>query len=343
MKVRSSFFGIAQTVFILLNSNFILLAATILNLLSFRNSKISVSTLLLSWLSFLYFLTHIIYSINFGYTLEIKIGIITIILAVINIFGCVKISNKKSNALILGLSFYALLTISTTFPVIFRFSDLTTFPLKLISVYVGILSVLLAFLTTSPSYRVVAGIICVATGSGTAMIGLLLLTFSYLKGKNFLFIVFCIVLICVAFSFNQFARGRLDGNWMSVDRLVIFAGTVNFLVNEFAIFNWLFGTGLSSKLPPGFYSQILIFNADVAGYLESEGLNYGSGRNFHNEHLRFIFHVGIVGWLLFWLCVRRFVSGTKCFIPIFIMSFFGSVVLVSSIILMLLFFVHQKN
>jgi hypothetical protein len=176
------------------------------------------------------------------------------------------------------------------------------------------------------------------SGSGTAYVGLVCIVMLKLNRRNFVLYACLGFIIIFAFIASQTSRGRLTGDWADIDRLVIMYSTINFLVQEFTFLDWIVGKGLNYKLSESFYLLTALFSNEISGYLLAEGLGYGSGRNFHSEHLRLLLHVGLLGWTLYWLLLRKFLQGTDLFFPIFIMSFFSSVVLITSVLLVLLLF-----
>ena len=338
--VQKNVYGLFQSLIVLSNSNIFVVLSTIYS--AFRISKGTVHPLVLfvSFVSFFYFLSHL--GSSFGYFgIELKIVVIGLILSVISLTGRVSVSTRKSNSIIIMFLFYTLCCLVTTFPIVFRFSDHTTLPLKLMSVYFGVCCLVLVALTQSRRHKLIGMVLVGLSGSGTAMVGLLVFVFLSLKARNFIPSVIIILLVLAAFVFNQLSRGRLDGDWLSVDRLVILVTSTQFMYQTFSPNQWIFGAGLSSSLPESYYYIVSLLNETVSGYLLSEGKGTGSGRNFHNEHLRLIFHVGIVGWIFIWFALYQVLKNTKLFMPFFAMSFFGSIPLISSVFILLLVFVTR--
>ena len=177
-------YGLFHSFLVLANSNVFLVLSAPYSLFRVLNGKVRPLVLFVSFFSFFYFLGHFCSSIGY-FGVEIKIVIIGLILSLISLSGRVSVSTQKANSIIIVLLLYTLACVVTTFPIIFRFSDHTTLPFSLMSVYFGVCCLILVALTQSSIHKLIGMALIGLSGSGTAMVGLLVYIFLNLKIRNF--------------------------------------------------------------------------------------------------------------------------------------------------------------
>ena len=322
-----------------------LVISYLLNSFSLIGKRLKLSRFIFASFILVYFSFHFFIQ-PWQSTVEQKISLIAIFLAVLNFYNSrVKVSNRLSRIMIFLMCIYMAFCLMLSYPTIFRFSDHVELPFGLISVYFGVVMVILLALSQGSVTRAFGFIGVILSGSGTAYLGLLTLGIFQLNKRNIFYYAVFIILILTALIYNQSVRGRLSGDWTDVDRLVISYSAILLFIYEFNATDWLVGKGLYYYIPDNYYDLIATFSVPVAEYLEAEGAGFGSGRLFHNEHLRLLLHVGLFGWASFWWLVWNILRSTDLFWPVFIMSFFGSIILITPIFITLLMFlrVEQRN
>lgn len=265
---------------------------------------------------------HLSFAGFLGNWVELKLAIVLSAYAIASNYFCVAHESESGEAMFWVLTLYTILALIFVFPIIFRFPDHVEH--SLISPYFGTLCVFIFALVEKTWQRAIVFLCCCLAASGTGLVGLL--TFLALsKRKNWLTLALAVSVLLGALYASQAARGRIDVDWQEIDRAVLAVGTVHYMVSEFAPHEWIVGAGLNASLPPGYYSTLATLNESVADYVELEGVGFGSGRNFHNEHLRVIYHLGILGWLLFLWCVYRLISNRALLASLLVMGAIGSV------------------
>jgi len=298
-------------------------------------------------LAIFYFLIHFVLNIfNAISYVEFKIIFAIFLLIYLSSIGKLRRSNEKGNILIILIALYSFFLIFDSYPNLIRASDISKYS-NLISVYLGMICLFLSIMSVSFYYSFLAGFLCIITGSGTAIIGYLVYLISCVKFKKIKFLNLILIFLLIIFSvyvfyLSQKARGRITIEWYEIDRLIIFYKTIYYMKINMNFFEWFFGFGPGKILGYDYYFLFSDINFQIGNYLLSEGLGFGSGRNFHNDHLRVIFHYGTIGWLLLWTIFYEYTKETKLFLPIFISSFFGSIISITQILILLSIFNSQE-
>jgi len=253
---------------------------------------------------------------------ELKLAVVLSAYAIASYYFCVPSEARTGNAMFWALTLYTVLALIIVFPITVRFPDHVGH--SLISPYFGTLCVFIFAIVVRAWQRAIVIVCCCLAASGTGLLGLL--TFLVLsKKRNWLAFPLVLGGLLAVLYWSQAERGRINVDWREIDRAALTIGTVAYMISDFGPRDWIFGAGLNATLPPDYYLTMGKLNQPVAEYVELEGGGRGSGRNFHNEHLRIIYHLGILGWLSLLWCTFRLIADRALLVALLVMGAVGSV------------------
>lgn len=322
---------------IIFNSFSMLLGAIILHLVIYYNEyKFDTLNMILLILVALFLCLHIAPLIGPILIAEVKFLVV--------LFMGLLISNLKQNMAPLKVN-----SLIVIFIIIFscigivasgkfmRFPDHIPIRWGFMSIYFGMFMLILLV----HSRDIFLGTLCVIglvlSGSGTVVVGFA----SFIVGSKSIKVGLKVALLLIAiaiFIVGQTARGRLGVDFYQIDRVVLTVGTLNYIAEYFQIRDYIFGQGLYSSLEGSYYASVDALSSSIGEYVKAEGNGQGSGRNFHNEFLRVLYHFGLIGFGLYLFILHKLCqSSGNMFIPLTLMSLFGPTITATPVFALLFF------
>ena len=313
--------------------------------------SINATTFTLTYVFFHIAITFILYGISFNSEFKGLIFLAITSLIISNNERTQSIEKLKTNIniIIYYLAFIALL-VATTRGVLFRFPDYNPIKFGLNSIYVGSLFVLIFAIFKDKYIRIKSSIIIFLAGSGTALSGFILYlgleNFANLKllKRNFfkIIIIFGFIgALFLSFLYTQNLRGRAINDIGSVDRFILQTSFFQYYFDNFSIIKFLFGTTYKGSLLPYLdYLQVPYMRDYLLTRLH-DGII--TGKMLHNEHLRIIFHFGIIGYAIFLRQIFLLINKNKSiFFTIIWMQFFNPIIYVNSTFVLLILLSNYK-
>lgn len=204
------------------------------------------------------------------------------------------------------------LTLSVTSSgAVLRFPDHLPFKYGFISIYYGSVCVLFFAFNEDKRRNLIYFLYVILSGSGTALLGALVVLAFRIAHVSFgrkAFFIAGILLLFTVLQVTQAQRGRDLSDLETIDRFVIQTGYVSWLQDVASPTQILFGCGIAcdmESMPR--YIELDLFRA----YLVAEADGFLSGRNLHSDHLRLFNHFGLIGWALAVLTLYRALHGNK--------------------------------
>ncbi len=235
---------------------------------------------------------------------------------------------------------------------IFRFPDFNPIKYGFNSIYVGSFFVIVYGIFKDKLMRIKSAIIILLAGSGTAISGLILYlgisNLSSIKKERINILkLFSILLITALISifliYTQFIRGRDFLDIEAVDRYIIQSSFINYYFKEFTITKLLFGTTFKGQL---ITLTDYINSPVIVSYIENKiSKNQGiiGGNILHNEHLRIIFHFGLLGYGIYLRQLFLLIDRNKfLFTTLVWMQFFNPIIYVNSTFVFLILLSNFK-
>lgn len=115
-------------------------------------------------------------------------------------------------------------------------------------------------------------------------------------------------------------RGReiADGGFWEIDRVILINSLNRFIIEEFSLFNYIFGYGIGRPLSD-FQLITRISNNEVNGFVQWFN-DFSSGGvfpfSFHNEFARIFFNFGLIGIILIFFFLYSYLDKTTFFVLI---------------------------
>ena len=316
------------------------------------NHKIKILPILIMLTCILYFTLHAVVAISHGSLnyVEMKNGVYIVIAIILVVATSHKINFVHRTSSVEKLFTWIIVCLIFLSVYIFfqkghilRFADYNPHKQGLMSIYVGCLLILIIALSEKYYTRYVATILLLLNASGTSIIGFL----SYIIINKFEFrvkkIIVLSALVMIAVSmlvFGQMQRGRTIMDLMSIDRVVIQLGFIQYYTEQMKGFDVLFGCGINCTITPLIQYISL---PSIANYLLAEDGGVITGKGLHNEHFRILVHYGVLGLLFTYYALWQLCKWTSgLFVSIFVMMLFNPIFLITPFYCLLLY-AHLKK